>query len=281
MLSRAKKLLPTFFTILISLALIGCGGEVKYTVDITEEELFGAVITSSQDVETYELDMVMDMEMSGESDGETIEMNIIYIMNGVVDNTNREMYESLSMEMDMGWMSQSMQMEMYLIGDTMYMNMSGLGVTEQWMKETTPGLWDEENLLEQQIDLLETADVEFLGSETVKGVDCYKVELVPDLEKLAEIAMQNMEEMYAESPFDLEEVLKSYSAIQWFAKDTCLPMKATMQMTMVMSSDIMGVPGEEFEMEMDVSTYVVWENYGEPVSIELPQEALEATEVYY
>ena len=281
MLSRAKRLLPTFFTILISLALIGCGGEVKYTVDITEEELFGAVITSSQDVETYELDMVMDMEMSGESDGETIEMNVIYIMNGVVDNTNREMYESLSMEMDMGWMSQSMQMEMYLIGDTMYMNMSGLGVPEQWMKETTPGLWDEENLLEQQIDLLETADVEFLGSETVKGVDCYKVELVPDLEQLAEIAMQNMEEMYAESPFDLEEVLKSYSAIQWFAKDTYFPIKATMQMTMVMSSDIMGVPGEEFEMEMEVSTYIVWENYGEPVSIELPQEALDATEVYY
>lgn len=87
--------------------------------------------------------------------------------------------------------------------------------------------------------------------------------------------MQNpaSEEMFEEYPFDLKEMIKSYSVTQWYAEDTFFPIKAMILMTMVMNSEEMGLPEVDFEVEVDAQMVINCSDYGEPVSIELPLEA--------
>lgn len=112
----------------------------------------GRITTVAEDIETHQVDieMLMSMEMVGEN-----------------------------------WeQSESTEMEMYLIGNTMYMKTNEPGIPEQWIEQTTPDLWDQQNQVEKQLELLETSDIENLGRESVDGVNCYKVKLISNLEKL-------------------------------------------------------------------------------------------------
>lgn len=276
MFTRAKRLLPLILVLVILLSLVGCSAEGE-EIKITEEQLMGGITAVDEDIDTYQIDMEMLMSMSGESEGQTFEMSISYDTSGVVDNINKKIRMTMNMETVMLglWQSGSTEMEIYLIGDTMYMKVSESGMPEQWTQQTATDLWEQQNMVEQQLELMEASEIDILNSEKVNGVDCYKVKLVPNLEKLFEIAMQNpaSEDIFGEMPFDLGEMVENYSVTQWYAKDTYFPIKATIEITMVMSSEDMDLPGEGFEIEADIEMVINWSNYGEPVSIELPPEA--------
>jgi hypothetical protein len=154
-----------------------------------------------------------------------------------------------------------------------------------WAKsEMPPGYWEEMNQVEPQIELLEAAQVEVIGSELVGGVDCYVLQLTPDMGQLWQLFVQQTEIAYGYEVFDvaeefLQEIFQSFSMKQWIAKDTYLLTKAEIDMAVELTPEASGFPEEEGLMTMDITIVLLAYDYNQPVSIALPPEAEEAVEV--
>jgi hypothetical protein len=179
-------------------------------------------------------------------------------------------------EMDMGT-------AIYLIGGMVYMLMEIPEMEPMWIKSEMPeGYWEEMSQVQTQIELLEVAQVEVIGSERIGGIDCYVLQVTPDLEQLWQMVMQQAE-MAGEMPDVtgelLQEMFRSFSVEQWVAKDTYFLAKVEIDMAMELTPEAMGFPGEEGIMTMDIAMSILTYNYNQPVSIVLPPEAEEAIEM--
>jgi hypothetical protein len=179
---------------------------------------------------------------------------------------------------------QEIELAMYLVDGVMYMHtqIPMLGNMSLWMKSEIPeGYWDTADTIEPQLELVETAQVTLIGSEKVGSVDCYVLELVPDMEQLWE-AMMAQGQAAGESAWpemsigeDMPEV-DSFSAKQWVAKNTFYLMKAEMTMAMSAPLGTTGVAGAVSDVDIEMSVSMTMHDYNRPVSIELPEEAEDA-----
>lgn len=179
--------------------------------------------------------------------------------------------------------------EMYLVDNTFYILTDMLGMGPMWMKlemsemeELPEEYWEQADLLELPIELLEAFEVEVTGSEKVDGIDCYVLEINPDMEQLWQMFETTELEM-ADIPEDLEghldEMFRSFSVRQWIAKDTYLLTKQEIEMTMEFTPEAMGFPEEEGEAAIDLFITLLFYDYNQPVSIELPPEAENAMDI--
>ncbi|MFO8102270.1 MAG: DUF6612 family protein [Dehalococcoidia bacterium] len=289
-----RKLMGAGLALLMILVLLigiaGCGDDDGNgsADDITQAELIENAVAADDDIETARFDMQMSMDMSGKSMGQEISMDMIMAGNGAMDNLNQKMKMDMHMDIgaDMGQlgdMEMEMDMETYLIDDVMYMKMGEMmGMPEGWMKMEVPGSWDEQDMIAQQIDLLESAELEISDGGKVNGESCYKVKMTPDMRELFESVMSQPgmggEMGVGTLPEDMDisefaDMVKDFSVTQWYAKDTFFPMKAEIEMNMVMTAADMGMAGGDGSMDMDMSMTMNFKDYNKSVSIELPAEA--------
>ena len=256
------------------------------------QEIIAGVTESLDDITSHQFDMDMTMDIAGEAEGEAFEMTMTTGFSGALDLENRQMRADITMSMALlgeDEMEMEMGMEMYIIDDMGYVMTDMLGMEPTWMKsEISEADWGEVSegvgLAESQLELLQGAQVEVIGSEKVKGIDCYVLQLTPDMGQLWQTVMEQAEvageEILPEvDEIFLEEVFRSFSVKQWVAKDTYFITKAEIDMVMELTPEAMGFPEEEGEMTMNITISYLAYDYNEPVSIELPPEALEALDV--
>jgi len=229
---------------------------------MSAEQIMEAV--AEAEIETYRFDMDMEMTMVGEMPG-TVTMDVT----GAIDELNREMYMDTQMSMSMP-LPMETGMETYIVGDWIYMGVEIPGEPAMWMKMTMAEyMWEELDITSQQLDLLmDFVEVELLGTETVGGVECYKLGVTPEMETLWEWAQMqgDMEEL--DPALDLEDIITDFSITEWVAKDTYFTTKAVIDMTMTIESDTI-------DMTMTMLMY----GFNEAVIIELPPEAEAAEEI--
>lgn len=246
------------------------------------EEIIDSVVQSLYEVNTYQFDLDMTIDMEGEAEGEAFELTMSIDASGACDTGNRLMRIELILRVETPEEEEAeVGMEVYLIGNTEYTYMEIPETEPMWTKSRMPvGTWKEMTQVEPQIELLELSTVEFVGSEKVRGEDCYVLQLTPDVEQLWQIAMQQTGTLGAgvpEIPGELiEEILQSISMKQWIKKDTYFLAKAEAAMTMEITPEVMGFPEEEGVLVMDITLSMVAYNYNQPISIVLPPEAEEA-----
>lgn len=275
-----KKIAFVSLVLVMVLSFTACGGE-----DLpTAQEIVDGATQAQSDVETCRMDMDVNMDLAGEAAGESFEMTTVINTSGAVDIENSQMQMDMAMNMAMtGEEEIDVEMEIYLIGDMIYMMMDIPEIGPMWMKSEMPmGYWEEMNQIGPQIELLETAEVDVIGSEIVGGMDCYVVEITPDMEQLWEIVLQQTETAGGMPYIDIEsldEMFRSYSVKQWIAKDTYFFVKAEIEMAMELTPEDMGFPGEEGEVAIDMVITMLVYDYNQPVSIELPPGAEDAVEM--
>jgi outer membrane lipoprotein-sorting protein len=260
--------------------LVGCTDKELTQEDI--EQLVNDVLVANADVETVKFDMntTTKMEVVGgpQPDGATM----VGEGTGAIDSANREMLIIMDMDIDVpGKERQSMPMESYLVDGWMHIKVSVEEQGAQWIKMQLPDeMWDSQSQIDQQIEFLETAEeVNFLGSEHVDGTDCYVVEIVPSPDALnkmlSQIQMPDIEGADL-SQFNFIDIIKDMSFKQWIAEDGHLIMKSETHVVMEISPENVGASVEEFQkITADQSAVMVFYDYNEPVSIELPAEALD------
>ena len=273
-------LLGVLILALIASILVGCADKELTQEDI--EQLVNDVLVANAEVETVKFDMntTTKMEMIGgpEPDGATM----VGEGTGAIDSTHREMQIIMDMDIDVpGKEKQSMPMESYLVDGWMHIKVSVEEQGAQWMNMQFPDeMWDSQSAIGQQIEFLETAEeVNFLGSEDVNGTDCYVVEVLPSPEALnkmlSQIQMPDIEGADL-SQLSFADMIKEMSFKQWIAEDGYLIMKSETHVLMEISPEDVGASVEEFQkITADQSAVMVFYDHNEPVSINLPAEALD------
>ncbi len=286
-MSTIVKRIPALsLALILSFAFAGCANE-ELTRDELEEIVVNAA-TANAEVDSCAFDMSMPMTIEIIGGSSAGEMTILIDGTGAMDNANEKMQTIISMEMSIPEQGkQEMTMEIYIVGDWMYLGMGIPGVGEQWMKlELTDEIWKEQDQIGGQIELLETAtETNFLGSESVSGVTCYVIEVVPSTEKLGDLL--NQQAVFGSSgmnldlgELDIASLLKEMSFKQWIAKDSYFLMKSQLNMLMEMQAADLGATEEELEkVVMDINIDMELYDYNQPVSISLPEEALQAPEM--
>jgi len=122
--------------------------------------------------------------------------------------------------------------------------------------------------------------VEVIGSEKVKGVDCYVLQVIPEIQRLWQTVgaegyfrLPNAHTIPEEL---LQDVFDEFTVKQWIAKDTYFLMKTEMDISMESTPELMDYLGEEGETSLEMTINFLAYNYNEPVTIELRPEAKEA-----
>ena len=281
-----RKILPLFLVLILSFAFIGCGGGETLTPEQIDQ-LATNVTSAMEDIETYQFDMDMGMTMDVTGGTEEGKITMDATGNGAVSLVDQKMKMMMTMAMDIpGMGEETMEQESYLVGGWMYIRQTMAGMDLGWMKMEMPeGTWETQDQLDQQIEFLTGGDlslVKSLGSEKVAGVDCYVLEVTPDMVDLANYLSQQ-QGMEGLTPADLTKLvvaIKQFSIKEWLAKDSYRCMKASIYIHMEMTPELLDMSPEEFEkMAMDMDIEMTFRDYNEPVSIILPPGALDAQEI--
>ena len=291
-----RKNIAGLIAIVAIVAVAMFAGCVDEEEQLSTAEIKAMVLATAEEIDTYKFDMDTTQKTLISNETDDMEMTTISTGSGAADNINKKMKMELTttMELPEGAPQETMEMtmEMYFINNAMYMKMD-LGIPEipaQWTKMQMPEgyeeSWESQNQVELQMELLNVSEVGLLEDEEVNGVDCYVLNITIDAEKYWEIVMKQkgmselMQNLQQNVSFDIGEMMKGMSMKYWIAKDTKFPMKTEMQMEMVISSEDLNIPEseEEFTMTMDQRTTMVFYDYNEPVTIELPEEAESAIE---
>ncbi len=279
--------IPLTLSLVGSLAACTVGGVVDPALP-SAQEIIGAVIESMSDMRTYQFESNMIISATGEADGESFEMTMDMTLTGAVDIENRQMGTEITMGAEMpGQDDMDMGMAVYVVDDTVYTKMDFFGFDDMWVKsEITDEAWDEMSqiveLIEPYVELLEAARVRVTGIEQVAGVDCYVLELNPDMEQLWQLAMQQAEVTDTELPAPTEdfisEMFRDFSVKQWVSTDTFFITRVVIEMSVELTPEEMGFPDEEGVLSMDILMYLLAHDYNQPVSIILPPGAAYAVE---
>ena len=278
----ASKIGKTLFSLLVLVIILACLGCGEKAATVNAGQLVDNALAAQADVESYRLDMEMTIDMDGGLGCEEMEGTTSIDASFVIDEANKEMEMRMSADMEAtGEEAEAVEMKMYLINNTVYMMIAVPDLEPMWMRQEVPAdFWETQATIDQQLELLQVSQVKCLKDEKVEGVDCYVLEITPDLAQLWQTAMQQpwMEEVPMEIP-DLEDMIKKVSVKQWIAKDTLFLTKVHIQIIILVTSEAMGMPEEGGEMRMSIVMDMSVYDYNKPVSIELPAEAKNAIEV--
>lgn len=281
-----RKITLLFLVIVIVLSFTACGKGTEEEAGIPPaQEIIDGVIVSFDNIKTYQFDLDMTMHATGEEEGEIFEHTVTMDNSGTLDLENKQMKTDLSA----GSGDEMIRVESYIIEGMVYARPEAPGEEPVWMKSEAPvEYWEMMkgvSGLGNYIELLKTAQAKVIGSEQVKGVDCYVLQLTPELAELYQTAMDPVggvgrAGMLSPVPEELlEDMFRGSSAQIWIAKGTYFLMKAEIDMVIESTPELMDYLGEEVEVSIDITISFLAYNYNQPVAIVLPSEVEEAIEV--
>ncbi|MDY6835776.1 MAG: DUF6612 family protein [Chloroflexota bacterium] len=297
-----KRFLPIACILILVVALSGCGGSGSTAID----DLIEQAQTNPQEMQSYRMDMNMEFSASGDdSDDGSVSMEM------AMNSESGDM--SMVMEMSVPESSESQLVQMYVVDNVLYAGIPNTDTGDtSWIKirvdligaanqfasgQTGQEIPDPSSLAmdESFIDILgvlqSTCDLTIEGTQIVKGVECYKVTVVPNMAQFIEKMMILMDDSdmdfteYSESmgvtlPTDLidngadidhkydafAEEMASYmgdlSASVYLAVETGMLVKV--EGTMSIEAE-----GQTGEMSFDMTIYDV----NEEITVELPEAA--------
>jgi len=274
-----KKILLMALAMIVLITPLGLSG----CSEMTAQDIMAKVIEASTGVTSVKIDMDIAIDMEVASNGQTQEMAITESGTGYVNNKDKEMNMDLEVGMDIPVIGkQTQEMELYVTGGWMYIKTAMLG-QEQWLKmQFDETMWENQNQFAQQINFLETAvGVSRLDDETINGKNCYVLQVDPDMAVL----MQWLQSQ--SSGADVLEnmntdMFKTTSLKLWIDKESLLPQKENINMVIEMTPESLGVSdteAEDGEMSMTLSGDVVYTEYNQVMTFELPAAAQDAQEV--
>ena len=285
-------LLPLMLVSILSLPIaLGCNGDTSGEFSQLElEQLLTDSALFVNDVDSYKttMDMEIFMDMSGRGEEGTMDMDMT--MEGAIDQKNMEisMIMAISMSMDIGFesVSEDMTMDMYMVGDYIYLKMDIPELGEEWIKmpatDEAMSTYDFD-IVNQQLTVLESpGDVTFLRYENVDGGECYVIELVPDMATMMEwIGEQGLTDLGLswEDVGVISDMFDELTYTIWIDKETKYMKKMTAYILMKFSGDTFeDLTGESGSLTMDIDMDMEMYDYNEPVTVVLPEEALDAME---
>ena len=244
-----------FCAVLLVTCSACCGGANLVPNGMTATELVEAALAAEGDLDTYQFDGVVIGSMAG---GMTTAVDV----KGAIDEYNKALY------IDMSNAERNESMQLYIVDNWEYINVFGPNLSSTWNK--TPlisNTWETRNLPKQQVNTLRNFIGEnYIGTETVGGIECYKLEVEPDLVEVLKWATGEVDMEGLDPSIDVSDIVSEESVTIWVATDTNYIVQTVIEATL--SIDLESVV-------LSISQYItmVRSQFNQPVSIELPPEA--------
>lgn len=278
-----KKLIPIFLALALSfslVALVGCGEKLPQE---EIDQIVAASADASYDTISFDTELPMTIEVKGGSDPGTIIVSAS--RTGFMDMVNQAMRVTADIDLTVtGTGSRYWETEVYVVDGWTYYGVNVPDEGEQWLKtELTEAMWQQYDQLGPFLELLATAsDIDYKSTETVNGVECYVFELEPDMDLLsaivaeatASVAVMNL------SGLDLPELYQELSVKEWVAKESYLLQRAEIAVVLEIRPEDVDETGDSFDkLTIDTGMTIRFYAYGQPFTVVLPPEALEAEEM--
>lgn len=169
----------------------------------------------------------------------------------------------------------------YIVGNVLYIKGLFPDEPQQWVKTSVPeNYWQIQNQAKQLTELLKLSEVAVLPPETTRDLDVpsHVLQVAPKLEGFWELVAQQPGIGLPPQPppgVALSQIVRSRELKLWLAQTTGLPLKVEMRMKVQMGP----VAQPSGERSMDIVVTMLFYDYNQPVSIELPAEAEGAEEL--
>jgi hypothetical protein len=282
-MSTLKRLVLPFVLVVAALSILGCGNVA--TTPLTPQEIASNAVSAYKDVKTAKIAMTMVTGMNIEGGKQPMKIDMKADATGSMDIAATRMSMLMNADMNVPMAGeQKTSTEMYIVDNYLYMKATVQGAADQWLKtKLSSTMWQQQNQLDQQIEMLKTAiKVESMGEEVVGGTACYVLSVTPDMAALAGFLASELQQGTSAGILknvDLGKMFKSVAIKEWVSKRDYLPLKVDMSMSLEMSPEDVGAKSTDFtKMTMDMAVQGNYSDYNKPVSITLPAEAAGAKE---
>jgi hypothetical protein len=156
-------------------------------------------------------------------------------------------------------------------------------ISPMWTKSEIPGeytkLMDSSQIL---TGVLQMVGMEITGTERKEGVNCYVLEITPDISQIFSSLMEVAGEYdagYPESDLEvIDEIFSDFSVKLWVAHDTYRVVYADINIQVEYSPEMLGINDEEGLISLDMAIKMHYHHYNGSVEIDLPPEAEDAGE---
>ncbi len=270
--------------VLLSATAAGCN-DVPITQE-TIDEAVHKIARANREVETATFDLSLSGMVTTGDGTDTRQVLLYGDGTGSIDNATQRMHLSMTMRSKApGQAPVDQFLEYYIADGWLYMSSSSPEEKPRWIKmQMPPQMW--QNQAEQQVDMLRSAtEVSYLGMEDVDGAICHVIRIVPGRKSIRQVLEQTHSQfaslgVYGYGPLDPEGAPPEVSVTQYVAADTYLFMRTDQQMVIEMTPEAASPPASaENSATLNLSTTIVFRNYDEPVTIQVPQGSLAAIEI--
>lgn len=250
--------------VLAGLAVSACSDD-SYRPGISVDELVARSLAAQSGVTTYRFDMFQVFYTYGQQGILMQEYSVSDNAVGVVDEANHRMAMDMSVTVQQsGRDPQTTEVRAFLISDNLFTGTLSTGQQWTWQKQALgPGSWNNQTALDQSRELLEGSRRKLVREEEVNGVECYVVELTPDVDQFWERLAGSLTGD-ASSLVNSKEAVTGLGATQWIARDTHLLAKMAWQANLHLAQE---------NMDMVILVEMAIHHINEPVDITLPPEA--------
>jgi hypothetical protein len=258
--------------LLAVLALVGCGSsETKVSADKVVQDALAAQAEVSSS--SAEITIVATAKGAiGETD---LDVSLDGTVTGDMDWANEKMTAHLGMNAGFNGMTFPVSADMYAFDNITYMQLTMMGNTDNWTKDSLPmDFWFTQENAQFIDNLLQSSEAESLPNEKVGGVNCYVLKLTPDIAAIQQMFSQQSSDE-DEMP-DMASLISNLSIKVWAAKGTSYVTKIEMELSANIPSEVLGGSAGGEGLDVNLTITMQFSKFNDSVSIQLPAEAQNA-----
>lgn len=168
----------------------------------------------------------------------------------------------------------SVQQETYIIRDMAKVKLDG-----NWSQaalQDAKSFWALRNLAEKQDMQFNKSQLKLSGSEMIEGVDCNRIEVIPDKKAYESVLFEQFDSMLPLAYMNLTNLYNSSTVnwTLWVSKDDGLPRKENVKMVFSVTLEMMEMPDNQIKdllINIDLNTTTRYMDYNLPMVITLPE----------
>jgi hypothetical protein len=271
---EVKAKARSFVLVLAVLALVGCGSsETKVSADVVVQDALAA----QADVSSSHVEITLTASAEGTMSGSSLNATVDAAANGDIDWANKKMKSHVGMTIGYGSISFQMTADAYAVDNVAYTQWTAMGNTDNWTKSVMPvDFWFTQDNSQFINSLLESIEAESLSNEKVGGVNCYVLQLTPDIAAIQQMLSQ--QSSTEEEIPDIASLIQNLSIKVWVAKDTSRVTKIEIVLSAHLTAEALGHTATGDVLDISLTLTMEASNFNKLVSIELPAEAQNAEE---
>ena len=272
MLKEKGRSFLLILVLLAVLALVGCGSsETKVSADKVVQDALAA----QAEVSSSSAEITIVATAKGAIGETNLDVSLDGTVTGDMDWANKKMTAHLGMNAGFNGMTFPVSADMYAFDNITYMQLTMMGNTDNWTKDSLPmDFWFTQENAQFIDNLLQSSEAESLPNEKVGGVNCYVLKLTPDIAAIQQMFSQQSSDE-DEMP-DMASLISNLSIKVWAAKGTSYVTKIEMELSANIPSEVLGGSAGGEGLDVNLTITMQFSKFNDSVSIQLPAEAQNA-----